>query len=167
MKKYNLDNINETGFKIPEDYFDTLESNLLDRIKTCEVLGNVDETGFKIPKDYFDTVETKIFNIINAKDETPVITFNFKKKLYYFSGIAASIILLIAIFINTSNTDELSVETVSHYLENRDLNSYELAELLSEIDVLNEEFTIAETNYDESNLESYLLQNTDIEYILE
>lgn len=165
MKKEKLHNIKSSGFKTPKNYFNAYNDKLFERLNIKENIEGVTDSGFTTPKDYFETLDDKILS--NLEDK-PVVRLNTRKTLYYVAGIAASLILLFAIFINNGNkTQELSAEMVETYFENSDLDSYELAELLVEADILEEDFTIVETEYKEENLESYLLENTDIETILQ
>lgn len=166
MKKDKFNNITETGFKTPKNYFDSFEENLMDRLHKKEAISNFEDPGFTVPKGYFNTIDKKVFSKLE-KQETPVIRLSSKKPLYYIAGIAASIILVLAIFINKPFEDEISVEMVEAYLEDRDLSSYELAELLSDSDLLEDDFIITETSFEEGNLESYLLENSEIELIIE
>ena len=99
--------------------------------------------------------------------ETKVVQLKSRSSFYYIAGIAASLLLLIAVITNQKNTDELSVDIVENYLVQQDLTSYELAELLSDVNVLSDDFTISESNYNEEQLESYLLENANIENIIE
>jgi hypothetical protein len=71
------------------------------------------------------------------------------------------------VIINIEKPDELTGEMVEAYFENSGLDTYDLAQLLSDADILEDDFTIIETNYNEDNLEDYLLENADIETILE
>ena len=167
MKKSSLHNITKTGFKVPKDYFESFNDVLYEKLEDTSKIAGAEETGFKIPDDYFNTVEASVINKLNEKERIPVIKIRSRRSLYYISGIAASILLLFAIFINRPTTEELSVEMVEAYFENRDLDTYELAELLSNVDLLEEDFTITETQYSEDHLETYLLEHTDIESILE
>jgi hypothetical protein len=167
MKNDKLHNIKSTGFKTPDNYFESFEDKLFERINNEASLKEVKDTGFKAPKDYFKSLDDKIFKKIN-KEEQPVIKLNTRKTLYYVAGIAASLILLLAIFIGKgTNTEEFSAEMVEAYFEDSDLDSYELAELLVDANMLEEDFTLTETEFSEDNLESYLLENTDIETILQ
>ncbi len=167
MKKDKLHNIKSAGFKIPDHYFESFEDKLIDRLNENESIEGIETSGYTIPKDYFDTLEDTIISKLNTEDK-PVINLQSRNTFYYIAGIAASLILLFAIFINTETPEEsLSVEMVETYLENRDLNSYELAQLLFDTDLLEDDFTITTTPYEEDNLESYLLDNSDIETILE
>ena len=61
----------------------------------------------------------------------------------------------------------LSAEIVEAYFQDSDLDSYQLAQLLSDADLLEDDFTIAQTTYNEDNLETYLLENADLESFLE
>ena len=165
MKKEKLHNIKSNGFKTPENYFDSIEDKFFERLKFEENIEGVNDSGFTAPEDYFDTLEDKILSKLEDK---PVVKLNSRKTLFYIAGIAASLLLLFAIFLNNNDTtQELSAEMVETYFENSDLDSYELAELLVNANILEEDFTIVETEYKEENLESYLLENTDIETILQ
>jgi len=168
MRTNNLHNTKNTGFKTPNDYFETFDDRLFEKLeKDNPTLENIEDTGFTTPDDYFETLEDSIFEKLND-DNKPFIAINRKRKLYYISGIAASILLLLAIFINKPNNSEaLSTEMVETYFTDADLDTYELAELLSDADLLDENFTITETNYNEDSLEEYLLEHSDIESILE
>ncbi|WP_296386295.1 hypothetical protein [Winogradskyella sp.] len=167
MKKDKLHKVKSTGFKTPDHYFESFEDKLFDRLNENNSIENIETSGFTAPSDYFDSVEDKVFSKLNTENKS-VINLQPRKTFYYVAGIAASLILLFAVFINTETTEEsLSAEMVETYLENRDLNSYELAQLLSDTDLLEDDFTIATTPYEEDNLELYLLDNSDIETILE
>lgn len=165
MKKGKLHNIKSSGFKTPENYFDSLEDKLFERINNKETIEGINNSGFTVPKDYFESLDNKILNKLEDK---PVVKLTTRKTLYYVAGIAASLLLLFAIFINNGGeAQELSAEMVETYFENSDLDSYELAQLLVEAKILEEDFTIVETQYNEETLESYLIENTDIETILQ
>ncbi|MCA0132209.1 hypothetical protein [Winogradskyella alexanderae] len=166
MKKDKLHNIKNEGFKTPEGYFDTFEDKLMDRLNLSDTLSKINNSGFKVPNDYFKKAETEILNKVKEND-TPVIQLFSRRQLYYVASMAASIILMLAIFINKPFEEELSIEMVENYLENRDLSSYELAELLADSDLLEDDFVITETSFEEDNLESYLLKNSEIDLIIE
>jgi hypothetical protein len=166
MKKDKLHNAKSTGFKTPDNYFESIEDKFFEHLSEKKVIDSIEDSGYTLPKDYFNTVEDKVLGQLNS-EEKPVVKLNSRKSFYYIAGIAASLIVLFAIFINNTKPEEISVEMVENYLENRDLDSYELAQLLSDEDLLEDDFTIAATPYEEDNLESYLLDNVDIETYLE
>ncbi|MDY2587741.1 hypothetical protein [Winogradskyella aquimaris] len=165
MKKEKLHNIKSNGFKVPDNYFDTVEDAFFNRLNKKDSIEGIITTGFKTPEGYFDSVE---HNIISKLNDKPVISLYSRKALYYISGIAASLVLLFAIFINNdNNTEDISAEMVTTYFENSDLDSYELAELLAKAEIIDTDFKVMETDFNEEHLESYLLENTDIETILQ
>jgi len=167
MKKDKSHNIKPLGFKTPSQYFESFEYKLFKRLNKTESIEDIETTGYSVPNDYFNSVEGTILGKLNTEDK-PVISLQSRKTFYYIAGIAASIVLLIAIFTNTEKTEDIiSVEMVEAYLENRDLSSYEIAQLLSDTNLLEDDFTIINTPYEEGNLESYLLDNSDIETIFE
>ena len=129
----------------------------------------IEDSGFEVPKNYFNTVENNVLSKLNSEKESTVVSLFSRKRLYYISGIAASLLLLVAIFINNSNiTKELSVEMVQDYFIESDLDTYELAELLDDANILEDDFKLTEeTIFNEDNLEDYLIENADIEAILE
>ena len=68
-----LKNIKTTGFKTPDNYFDTIEDNVMDNIKLNNIL-NSKSTGQTTPEGYFDTIEDSVFQKINSsKKEIKVI----------------------------------------------------------------------------------------------
>ena len=165
MKKDKLHNIKSTGFKTPDHYFESFEDKLFDKLSKASKIQGIETTGLKVPKDYFDTVEENVFTKLNKK-EAPIVRLNTRKKLYYISGIAAALLLMFAIFIN-NGAEEISAEMVQTYFEESDLDSYDLAELLVDAEMLEEDFQLTEPEYNEDNLESYLLENVDIESMLQ
>ncbi|AUP80797.1 hypothetical protein [Flavivirga eckloniae] len=163
MKQKKLHNIKETGFKVPDDYFSGLEDAILSDIKLKEVS---DDSGFKTPEGYFDALEDTIANKVSDKAPTKVIPLYRKRTIIYLSGIAAAVLLLfnLSIFENKPTFDSLDVETVENYIMNENIGSYEIAVLLSEDDLLEEHFI--EYNVEEETVETYILDNLDIEDII-
>jgi len=166
VKKDKTHNINSTGFKTPSNYFESFDKKLMLRLDEEKSIEGISSSGFTIPKDYFTSIETEILNKVTSENETKVVRLFSRKKAYYVSGIAASLLLMLAVF-NGSATDEFSVEMVENYFAESSLDSYELAELLSDANILEDDFTITEINNTEKNLEDYLLENADIEAIIE
>lgn len=165
MKKDKLHSIKSNGFKTPDNYFQSFDNKLFECLNKEETIEGVNNSGFTAPKGYFESLDNKIFNKIEDK---PIVRLISRKALYYITGAAASLLILFAIFIDSNGkTQELSAEMVETYFKNSDLDGYELAELLVKADILEEDFTLIETEYKEENLESYLLENTDIETILQ
>lgn len=167
MKNDKPNSIKKAGFKIPNNYFQSFDDKLFNKLSEETSVSNIKETGFKVPKNYFDTLEHKIIDEIKTKN-LPIVKLYRRKTFYYIAGIAAALALFFSLIFNKTNSvEEFSVEIVETYLEKQNLDSYELAQLLSDTNILEEDFTIIETNFNEDNLESYLLDHADLEAYLE
>ena len=159
-----LKNIQNSGFKTPDNYFDGIEDQVMSKIKLDNMLDNASDSGFKAPENYFDSLEDKVFDKLQPKEETKVVSIFRSKYIAYISGVAAMLLLSLIIFTNNDDASEIDLELVESYIINEDnIDAYDLAELLTEEDFEDvEEFSIS-TSDDE--LEDYLLDNIDIEDI--
>ena len=161
-------NIKETGFKVPKDYFDTLEDNVLSQLKVDETLGKSKDPGFALPDNYFTDVENKVLDTIKDQDSKVISLFS-TSNLLYVSGIAAAIVILFGIFMKGGAITEtvIDAEMAEAYLIQQDLSTYELASLLTEEDItsLNEE--IMNEAFTDDEMEDYLLENVNLEDIIE
>jgi len=163
-KKFN---ITKTGFKAPENYFESVEDSVFSKIKSENSLKSVKGSGYKIPEGYLDTVEENILNKLN--NETKVVSLFTRKNLVYISGMAAAILILFAIFIKNNNplTEELDYQVVEAYILEQDINTYELASLLTDEELSDMTLEIMDDAFDEEDMEDYLLENVNIEDIIE
>lgn len=163
MKTNKLHTIKNTGFKVPNDYFDGIEDAILSDIKLKEM---VPESGYKLPDTYLDALDDTIFNKISAKETPKVISIFNRKNIIYISSAAAAILLLFNLFTlkNKSAFDRLDTETVENYIMDENIGSYEIVSLLLEENLLNEGFT--ELKIDEQTVETYILNNLDMENLI-
>ncbi|MCF7568573.1 hypothetical protein L3X37_09370 [Sabulilitoribacter arenilitoris] len=166
MKDKKLHNIKSTGFEVPKGYFDAFEENLLNKISKEENTLNVNSNGFKTPEGYFDSLEERIIQNLSEEKETKVIPLINRKTIIYISSIAAAVLLLfnLSIFESSFTVGDLETETVENYVIDENISSYEIASLLTE-DELNED-NLVDYNFEEENIEEYLLNNADIEELL-
>jgi len=164
--KQNLKNIKKIGFKTPDNYFDTLEDQIVTSLNLDESLGNVKEAGFEMPKDYLDSVEDKVFKSLEIEERLKLVSLFSKRNLMYVSGIAATLLIFFSIFINsrTETNESIGMEYVENYIIAEDIDSYEIAALLSD-DNLTEDIFI-ESDIMDGSLETYILENTTIEDLL-
>jgi len=162
----NLNKIKSTGFKIPDDYFESFEESILSKLNGESKLSAVKTSGFKKPDNYFITLEESIVQKLSQKKETKIIKLNSKRTLLYVSGIAAAILLLfnLSIFDNKPSFDDLETETVENYIFDENINSYDIAALLSDEQI--EKIIIKDHSLNEDNIEEYLLDNADIEALM-
>lgn len=156
MSKEEFQHTKNTGFKVPEGYFASVESKILEKAKTASPLESKIDSGFKVPDGYFDNFKPKVKN-------TKVLTL---KTSLYFSSVAAAILLLFALFLpkGTSSFDSLETATIETYLLNESYETSEIAGLLNEEDLTLDTFDIS---LDTDEMETYILENTAVENLID
>ncbi|WP_034059464.1 hypothetical protein [Lacinutrix jangbogonensis] len=121
MKKENIHNIKNSGFKVPQNYFEGLEDSVLAEAKLKNL---VSDSGFKTPEGYLENFSVSI------KKETKVISIFSRKNMLFVSSIAAAIVLFFSlnVFNNSPLTlNDLDITTVEDYI----LDETELGDLAS------------------------------------
>jgi len=165
-----LKNIKDPGFKVPKEYFNSLEDAVFSKLNTEELQGKIDDHGFAMPKDYLDAIEDKVFSKLNKNDDNvKVVSLFNKRNLLYISGIAAALVIMFSIFINKNDgtSEELDYEMVENYIIDQNISSYELASLLTDEELLEVNSDIMDEAFGDDSLEDYLLENANIEDIIE
>ncbi|GAA3598363.1 hypothetical protein Q4Q39_19785 [Flavivirga amylovorans] len=164
MKQDKLHNIKNTGFKVPDDYFNSLEEAIFSDIKLEKV---ANDSGFKLPEGYLNTLEDVIINKVSTKTPTKRIPLFRKRAIIYISGIAAAVLLLFNLSFpeNKPTFEALDIEIVENYIMDENFGSYEIATLLFEEDLLEENFIEYKDDENET-VETYILDNLDIEDII-
>ncbi|WP_027067365.1 hypothetical protein [Maribacter sp. Hel_I_7] len=151
---------NKNPFKTPEDYFDSFEDKLMEKLSKTESTIPKD-SAFKVPDNYFESFNKSLQEKLNAEPKV-IPLFSIKKIVAVAASIAA--IAIIALNYNWSNAEELSFNDLANtdieaYFENNDfeLSSYEIAEVLP---VTNTEFSdFLSSPIDSDNLLDYLNEN--------
>lgn len=162
----------ETGFKVPETYFDTVENSVINKKDKVSLPKN---TGYILPVNYFDTLEDKVFSKLdeNLEDKQSVPENYFTtfedivieriakdkksisiKKLWIPTAIAASLVLIFSIYNPISSKNNIVVTEVNQWIEEGYLgmDSYDIAEFFNpDLETLDLENTI---NTDD--LENYI-----------
>ena len=161
-----INNIKTTGFKVPKDYFQNLEGNIMDTFKLDKTLKGINTSGYKTPKDYFDTLEDVVLTNIKDEKNPKVISLFSKQRLVYISGVAAAVLIMFSVFWN--NTTETSLETiddelVENYFIDQGINTYEIASLLTDDNDINLDIELFDESFNDDSLENYLLENVELE----
>lgn len=164
MKTNKLHTIKNTGFKVPEDYFEKFEDAILIEVKLMEM---APKSGYKLPDNYFDLLEDKIINAVKPQEKTKVIKLFTWRKAVYATAVAASLLLMINIFFNkheniTINT--LETANIENYILNEDLETIEFASLFTKEDLA--DFKLINDGYSSETLENYVFDNLEIEDII-
>jgi len=165
-----LKHIKQTGFTTPDNYFNNLEDRVFEKMNVKSDLDSIINSGFNVPQDYFSTVEDSVFNKLNVeKEEVKVVPLFSKRNLLYFSGIAASVILMLSIFIKETDTisEELDYDLVAEYIMEQNVNSYEIASLLTTEELNTIDGEIMLDAFSNDDMELYLIDNANLEDIIE
>ena len=155
-----LKNIKNAGFKIPDNYFEGIEDTVLSQIK----LKRIEGSGFKVPDSYFESLEDTIINKISKNEKSKVINLFTRRNLMYASSIAATILLLFNLSVfqkKTASFETLETASLESYIMNEHIDSYEMASLLNNEDLVEGNFI--EHNFSEETMENYILNNVDLE----
>lgn len=167
MKKSHLHNIKETGFETPESYFDAFDDRLLKKLNVQKEMASISDPGYKVPDNYFenfdDMIQTHLKNDSSPKVR-PLLSW---RNAAYMSGIAASLVLMISVFIKTKDNlsiNQVETASIEAYLFNENLSIYDITSLLDADDLVMDDFV--STTLTEESLENYLLNNASIEDLI-
>ena len=164
-----LNDIKNTGFNVPKDYFNSLEETVFNKIKTEDIFADIENPGFKMPENYLNDMEDKVLRTIKT-EQPKVISLTSRRNLLYMSGVAAAVVLLFSLYINKGgsiNNTELTPAMVESYIINQDISSYELAALLTEDELSNINLDIMDEAFSDEDMEDYLIENINIEDLIE
>ncbi|MBC9795980.1 hypothetical protein [Sinomicrobium weinanense] len=179
MKYHKKDR--EGDFRVPEDYFDTLEDRIMQTVLREGKLPQKD--GFEIPPDYMDQVEGRIMTVLETQDKhkntpaprkkTPVYTL--RDIAYAISAAAAAVVILTTVFHadlsspernNTNTMVNLAPEDIEFYMENDMLPLYgqDITEMLDTTDLNAISFSTLEDEEVISYLEEHLTDYSDLNF---
>ncbi len=164
-----LEDIQETGYVAPSSYFESLENRIISKLDNTIDLDEIKNTGFKTPDNYFENIEDTILTTLEDEKIVKVIPLFSRRNFLYISGIAAAILIMFSVFNRQDNfgIDSLDLEVVEAYLEEQNLDTYDIASLLTEEDLSEDDFGIINDNFSEESLEDYLIDNANLEDIIE
>ena len=69
MKNKKLNSIQSAGFKIPEDYLETFDALLLNKLKNSNPIQETKNSGFKVPEHYFETFDDRLAIAMDSEKE--------------------------------------------------------------------------------------------------
>jgi len=156
MKKENLHNIKQSGFKTPNAYFDTIEDQIMSQISLKNSSKN---SGFKVPDNYFETIED---NILSKTKETKIFKLFNKKTIVTVASIAAMFVLFFNLnpFKTQVTFDNLDTDTVEAYILNEvelnDISNLIETDQLSQTDFIDYNGISIDNYLDDIDLEDFL-----------
>lgn len=160
MKKIEIHNIKESGFKTPKDYFSNLEDTMMSQIHLNE---KISKSVFKTPENYFESLEERIIDQVANKQETKVISLVSKRNIIAITSIAATIVLLFNLNILDKNLSfgTIDNEALENYVSNQEFESFDMeAEIIEDIDISS---FILEESISDASLENYIYTTSDLE----
>ncbi|MFL1897316.1 hypothetical protein ACJRPK_16550 [Aquimarina sp. 2-A2] len=159
--KSSHNNIPESGFTTPENYFETLNESLYNAVNSTTkvpVVSKPVKTGFIVPEGYFETLSEVVINHSKQKQNSPIFYLT-KTQLTVMASIAAMFILILTIVNAPSKTftiNDLTIADIENYLgeEPIDYENYQ-SYLYSTTEELTN--TMSFSSIEEKNIENYLL----------
>lgn len=180
MKKNNLPYHQNSGFKVPDDFFAEFEQEMMEMVDASVAvetpeLDKIKEAGFKVPDGYFANFEENFINK-NLKKPRRVIPLFSRKNLLYAASVAA-------IFIGITSTlylhrqpeaswDNVELSALEDYLsESYDDGLIELSNSGAASSFFENSYVVDENDFEEVNPDAaldYLNENMDDpDYIFE
>lgn len=136
-------------FKIPKDYFNSIENSVFEKLSQSNLLDN---EGFEIPSNYFETLEDSVFEKLNISEKKEIKVILLKNHILQFTAVAVILLLFGLIFLNKiSNKNH---EKILNNIAFNDIENY-LDDNIENFDV----YTITE-NIDENELDDLQDFNT-------
>lgn len=167
MKKSQLHHIKNTGFEIPETYFDTFDERLQKKMEMQDIMTTVSDPGHKVPDHYFQDFDQILETQLHTEKSPKVKTLMTWRNVALISGMAASLLLMFKIF-NTPDDvlsiNQIETASIEDYLKSENLTTFDLASFLNDDDLEIDNF-VTNTLSAES-LENYLLNNASIEDLI-
>ncbi|MHA6280756.1 hypothetical protein ACXYMT_11295 [Salinimicrobium sp. CAU 1759] len=119
MKENRLPYSNKSGFKVPEGYFQDLESHLMERVTAVEK--DFGQSPFKVPENYFEQLGDKVFEKLEDQPKKGKVIPLFRRKTWsYIAGVAAVAAVLFSSVIFNENGEigfeDLDITAVENYL---------------------------------------------------
>lgn len=139
MKENKLPYHPDTGFKVPDGYFEDLQARVMDKVTSRHELELPEaQKPFKVPSDYFENFEDRLFKKLEPENNNSRIRRLFEKEtLYYVAGVAAVFVAILTTFLTNDpqglHWESLDVAILEDYLhENIENSSGEFTQLLGE-----------------------------------
>jgi len=156
-----------SGYIVPQDYFVNFEEVVSKKMFNRQHLEEVNNPGFKVPKKYFSTFEERLYNSIHNQETAvksfPIFSIN---TVLYLSGIAAALLILVAVLMPTNNLslDNIETELLETFITINDFDTSELAMIWDSSEINNLEFY----NYEflDETINDYIIDDLTIEDFL-
>jgi hypothetical protein len=160
LNELNEKNFNQSGFTVPDGYFDGIEDAVFSKITEDTI---PKETGFTVPENYFETLEEQVVSKIAPHRKRGKL----RSLIVRFTTSAAAVLLLIFGISQYNQTtsitfDSLTTTEINDWIieEGISIDSYEIADIT--------ETTSSYSNFPESISDQELndyLDTTDSDFL--
>lgn len=129
-----MDKGKNSGFRIPEGYFEGFPDRLRKRMKDSADTELPKDAGFKLPEGYFESLESRLREKLD--EPKGKVRRLWQPYMGWAAAVAAGIALTLVLWParqeNSTNFEDLAATEIEAYLEMRfeDISAYELAETL-------------------------------------
>ncbi len=137
--KYSKD----SGFKHPDNYFESLEERIMQRMETNTKVNLPTHSGFNVPEGYFDSLEKRLIARTSENHSPRVIRLFKKEYLFYAAAVAALFVLIFGDFFKndpkqTLGWEDIEISAIENYIDEGfemgyiDLSSAEFSDYIFE-----------------------------------
>jgi hypothetical protein len=166
MKKQQLHKNIKSGFKTPDNYFASFEDTLFAKMQTNKLSKQTHASGYTTPNNYFENLEVQIMS--RSIKKQPKIISIFKNRWTISSvAVAATITIILFLFFDQPdhlNFSNLEMASIENYILSSDISAGDISQFLTDEDINNS--LTDHSILTEDNLETYLLNHSDLEELL-
>ena len=144
-------------FSIPENYFNSIEDNVLSKIIEEQLPG---ELNYNVPDDYFESFEATLFsNSEFSKKEIKVISLRSKILKFIPTAAAASMLLFVGLnyftLVNSSSDDSITSDDLELWMD-ENYNDYSNSIEFVDTDFTEDTRIEEETSIEDEDILEYL-----------
>lgn len=166
MKKNKLPFSRKSAFKVPENYFETLEARVMENIDSFSSQETIQkgQNPYKIPKNYFEEFDEKLFEKLEKEKKQSKIISLFNRESYYYIAATAAVFVAIVttVFFNDPEPKfgGLNMVALENYIdESMEFSTSDVTELFQNDSILPD--VSPNNNFDEEAILDYLNENVE------
>lgn len=140
MKKNKLAFHQKSSFKVPENYFETLEAHVMANVDSLSAPKSIQkgQNPYKIPKDYFEEFDSRLFEKLEETPKPGKLISLFNRESYYYIAATAAVFVAIitTVFFNDPEPVEnpaIEMLALEDYIdESMEFSTFDISELFQE-----------------------------------
>lgn len=168
MKKNRLPYKKSANFKVPKNYFETLDARIMKSVAPVENKEFSDqnkEAGFRIPDGYFESFEARLSKKMKDQSKpSKVIALLNRESFYYAAGIAAVFVAIVTTFLfdnpKPTTFDSVNIVSLEGYInEMLEFSTSDVSQFFNEGEYSFD--SSSQSNFDQEAVYDYLSENID------